>query len=126
MELETFSNPAPQHDYLIQHVAEEFTSVCPKTGHPDFGKIVLTYVPEAECIELKAYKLYLQGFRNEGIFYEAVTNRLFAELWERLEPRWMRLESLWNPHGGIRSNFLVAHAHPDVTPPEVPVFGFSR
>ena len=126
MDLETFPNPQPQRDYLIQHVAEEFTSVCPLTGHPDFGTIVLTYVPEAICVELKAFKLYLQAFRNRGIFYEAVSNQLMDELWAHLQPRWLRLESLWRPHGGIRSNYLLEQAQEGYQPPPTPLFGFSR
>lgn len=103
MELETFPNPAPQRDYVIQHVAEEFTSVCPKTGHPDFATIVLTYVADEVCLELKAYKIYLQSYRNQGIFYEAVTNKLLDDLVAAAKPRWMRLETRWTGRGGIRS-----------------------
>ncbi len=122
--IETFPNPAPERDYVIQHIAEEFTSVCPKTGHPDFGTLVLTYIPDALCIELKAYKLFLQGFRNEGIFYEAVTNRIFSEVKDLLAPRWIRLESLWKPHGGIRSSLFCEEAKPSFEEPDVPFFGF--
>ncbi|MGF1452684.1 MAG: preQ(1) synthase [Opitutales bacterium] len=126
MEIETFPNPAPEHDYIIQHIAEEFTSVCPKTGHPDFGKVVVTYVADKRCVELKAFKLYLQGFRNEGIYYEGVLNRIFREMWELLEPRWLRVEMLWNPHGGIRSNLTHEQRRNGYTPPATPLFGFSR
>lgn len=119
--IETFPNPAPQRNYVVQHIAEEFTSVCPKTGHPDFGILVLSYVPAEVCIELKAYKLYLQGFRNEGIFYEAVSNRIFEELWALLEPCWMRLETIWRPHGGIRSNILLEDEQPGYTGPKTPL-----
>lgn len=103
MELETFPNPAPQRDFIITHVAEEFTSVCPKTGHPDFATIVLQYVADEVCLELKAYKLYLQSYRNQGIFYEAVTNKLLDDLVAAAQPRWMRLETRWTGRGGIRS-----------------------
>lgn len=103
MELETFPNPAPNRDFIIQHVAEEFTSVCPKTGHPDFATIVLTYVAEDVCIELKDYKIYLQSYRNKGIFYEAVTNQLLDDLVSACSPRWMRIETRWTGRGGIRS-----------------------
>lgn len=126
MEIETFPNPAPENDYVIQHIAEEFTSVCPKTGHPDFGTIVLSYVAQERCIELKAYKLYLQGFRNEGIFYEGVTNRIFDEMWTLLQPRWQRVESIWRPHGGIRSNFFLERVQSGGAAPSVPWFGLSR
>ncbi len=126
IDIETFPNPGLGNPYLIQHVAEEFTSVCPKTGHPDFGTVVLTYQPGDCCIELKAYKLYLQGFRQKGIFYEAVTNEIFETLWTLLTPRWQRLETLWRPHGGIRSNYLVERCQPGHTAPATPLFGFSR
>ena len=86
--LDVFPNPHPKRDYVIEHVAPEFTSVCPVTGQPDFGTVRLTYVPEKVCVELKSYKFYLQSFRNTGIFYEAITNRL----WPRIDnnPLWPR------------------------------------
>lgn len=105
--LETFPNPFPQRDYVIRHNAPEFTSVCPKTGHPDFGEIILEYVPDQICVELKAYKIYLQGFRQKGIFYEAVTNEIFDTLYGVCKPRWMRIQSVWRPHGGISSTITV-------------------
>jgi 7-cyano-7-deazaguanine reductase len=77
--LETFENQFPQRDYRIEIVAPEFTSVCPKTGQPDFGTITVHYIPNRLCIELKSFKLYLQSFRNEGIFYEHVTNTILDE-----------------------------------------------
>ena len=78
--LETFANQYPNRDYVIEIVCPEFTSVCPKTGQPDFGTLTITYTPEAKCVELKSLKLYLQQFRNEGIFYETVTNRILDDL----------------------------------------------
>lgn len=122
MEIETFTNPAPQRDYVIQHIAEEFTSVCPKTGHPDFGIIVLTYVPDAVCVELKAYKLYLHEFRNKGIFYEAVTNEICSDMVELLRPRWLRIEAIWRGRGGIRSNIIAEHTGEGFSPPSCPHF----
>lgn len=101
--LECFENPNPQRDYVIEHVAEEFTSVCPKTGHPDFGVVTVQYVPDQSCIELKALKLYLQSFRNEGSFYEAVTNRIADDLATVMQPRWMLVQTDWRGRGGIRS-----------------------
>jgi 7-cyano-7-deazaguanine reductase len=101
--IETFSNPAPGRDYVIRHTCPEFTSVCPKTGQPDFATIELEYVPDQHCIELKALKLYYYSFRNEGIFYEAVTNRLLDELAEVCKPRWMRVTGTFNVRGGISS-----------------------
>ena len=103
MELETFPNPAPERDYLISHTCPEFTSVCPKTGQPDFATIELDYVPDQLCIELKSLKLYYYGFRNEGIFYEAVVNRILDELSAACKPRWMRITGKFNVRGGISS-----------------------
>lgn len=110
MDIETFPNPAPERNYVIQHIAEEFTSLCPVTGHPDFGTIVLTYVPGETCVELKAYKLYLQDFRTRGIFYEAVTNTICDDMVALLKPRWLRIETIWQGRGGIRSNITAEHA----------------
>src|SRR5687768_2208549 len=87
--LEVFANPAPGRDYLIEHVSEEFTSVCPMTGHPDFGHVTLRYAPGRSCVELKSLKLYYQSFRQCGIFYEAVTNRITDDLAKAMKPRWM-------------------------------------
>lgn len=101
--LECFANPNPGRDYLIEHVADEFTSVCPKTGHPDFGTVTVRFIPDKVCVELKALKLYLQSFRSEGIFYEAVTNRIADDLAEAMKPRWMIVETNWKGRGGIRS-----------------------
>lgn len=101
--IETFPNPAPHRNYVITHVCPEFTSVCPKTGQPDFATIELEYIPDRTCIELKALKLYYYSFRNEGIFYEAVTNRLLDELSFSCQPRWMRVTGHFNVRGGISS-----------------------
>ncbi len=107
--LECFENPAADRDYVIEHVAEEFTSVCPKTGHPDFGVVTLRYCPDQLCVELKALKLYYQSFRNEGIFYEAVTNRIRDDLVELMQPRWLELTTDWRGRGGIRSRITATH-----------------
>jgi 7-cyano-7-deazaguanine reductase len=101
--LETFANPHPGRDYEIVHVAPEFTSVCPKTGQPDFGTIRLTYVPNRLCVELKSYKFYLQSFRQCGIFYEDVTNRILDDLVQVLRPRSMAVVTEWTPRGGLHS-----------------------
>ena len=86
-QLETFPNPSPGRDYTIEIVCPEFTSVCPKTGQPDFGTITYTYTPAELCVELKSLKLYLQRFRNQGIFYEAVVNRLLDDFRHCCRPR---------------------------------------
>ncbi len=102
-QLETFPNPAPHRKYVITHECPEFTSVCPKTGQPDFAVIKLTYIPNDLCLELKSLKLYYYSFRNEGIFYEAVVNRILDELSEACKPRWMQVVGEFNVRGGIAS-----------------------
>ena len=106
--LETFPNPHPRRDYLIEHLAEEFTSVCPVTGQPDFGRMVIEYVADQLCVELKSLKLYLQSYRHEGIYYEDVTNRVLEHLADCLKPRWLQVRSEWRPRGGIRSTIVAA------------------
>jgi 7-cyano-7-deazaguanine reductase len=101
--IELFDNPAPGRDYLIRHMFPEFTSVCPKTGQPDFATIELEYIADAKCIELKSLKLYYQSFRNQGIFYEAVVNRMLDDLAGATVPRWMRITGSFNVRGGISS-----------------------
>ena len=107
--LQVFENSYPQRDYTIEIVCPEFTSVCPKTGQPDFGELTLTYVPDQKCVELKSLKLYLQQFRNEGIFYENVTNRILDDLISTLQPREMTLVSEWTPRGGISSRIIASY-----------------
>ncbi len=102
-DIETFPNPAPQRDYVITHICPEFTSVCPKTGQPDFATIELEYIPNQLCIELKSLKFYFVGFRNEGIYFEAVINRILDELSGACKPRWMRVSGEFNVRGGILS-----------------------
>ena len=101
--LETFPNPAPHRDYVIEHVCPEFTAVCPKTGQPDFATIKLTYVPESACVELKSLKLYYYAFRNRGIYYEAVVNVILDDLVLALKPRRLEIEGSFNVRGGIAS-----------------------
>lgn len=108
--LETFDNTYPGRDYTIEIVCPEFTSVCPKTGHPDFGKLTFTYVPDKKCIELKSLKLYLQRFRNEGIFYENITNRILDDVASVTEPKEMTLVSEWTPRGGISSRITARYS----------------
>ncbi len=107
--LETFSNEFPHRDYSIEIICPEFTSVCPKTGQPDFGTLTFTYTPEKLCVELKSLKLYLQSFRTEGIFYENVSNRIFDDLVTLLQPRRMKLVAAFTPRGGISTNVIVEH-----------------
>lgn len=110
--LVTFDNPAPQRDYVIEHVQPEFTSLCPVTGQPDFGTITIRYTPDRICVELKSLKIYFQAFRNQGIFYEAVTNRICDDLVKLLAPRWLQVESAWTPRGGMHSTITVEHPSP--------------
>jgi len=99
--LETFDNQYPGRDYEIEIVCPEFTSLCPKTGQPDFGTLTITYTPAERCVELKSLKLYLQRFRNEGTFYEHATNRILDDLVAVLRPRRMRIVAKFTPRGGI-------------------------
>jgi 7-cyano-7-deazaguanine reductase len=99
--LETFPNPRPERDYEIAISCPEFTALCPKTGLPDFGVIRITYVPDAECVELKSLKYYLIEFRNRGIFYENATNQILDDLVARLQPRRMTVVGDFSVRGGI-------------------------
>ena len=99
--LETFPNPRPGRDYTIVHTCPEFTAVCPKTGQPDFGIIRITYVAGRECVELKSLKMYLQGYRNRGIYFEDVTNAILDDLVAALRPRRMSVEGDFHVRGGI-------------------------
>ena len=101
--LETFPNPAPRRDYVIEHTHHEFTSVCPMTGHPDFAAITVRYVADKVCVELKSLKLYFHAYRNEGIFFEAVTNRICDDLGRRLRPRSLTIIADWKARGGFTS-----------------------
>lgn len=101
--LETFENQVPGRDYLIETICPEFTSVCPKTGQPDFGELTISYVPDRLCIELKSLKFYLQNFRNVGIFYEHVTNRILDDLVAVCRPRRMKVVAAFTPRGGLRT-----------------------
>lgn len=101
--LEVFPNPAPGRDFLIEHTHHEFTSVCPVTGHPDFGEITVRYVADKTCVELKSLKLYFHAFRNEGIYFEAVTNKICDDLGTLLAPRKLMVISSWKGRGGISS-----------------------
>src|SRR5262245_7242683 len=105
--LEAFENQFPNRDYVIEIVCPEFTSVCPKTGQPDFGTLTITYTPDRQCVELKSLKLYLQSFRNEGIFYENVTNRILDDLVAVLQPRRMKLVAAFTQRGGITKSVTV-------------------
>lgn len=102
-QLETFPNPRPDRDYVISHVYPEFTSMCPKTGMPDFATITIDYIADETCVELKSLKYYYHDYRNQGIFFEAVTNKILDDLVEACNPRWMEVVAEFNVRGGIAS-----------------------
>jgi len=107
--LETFENQYPEREYAIEVVCPEFTSICPKTGQPDFGTLTLTYVPWTKCVELKSLKMYLQQFRNEGIFYEHATNQILDDLVDVIQPRRLTLVARFTPRGGITTSVTVKY-----------------
>jgi 7-cyano-7-deazaguanine reductase len=109
VKIETFPNPNTDREYLIQHVNPEFTSVCPKTGLPDYGTITIEYIPDQLCLELKSLKYYYLSFRNEGIFYEAITNRILDELVEACQPLQMTIKTEWTPRGGLHSSIVAEY-----------------
>ena len=108
--LETFPNPAPRRDYRIHMEIPEFTCLCPKTGQPDFATLVLDYVPDKLCVELKSLKLYIWSYRSEGAFHEAVTNRILDDLVAATKPRFMRLTARFYVRGGIFTTIVAQHA----------------
>ncbi len=101
--LEIFPNPKPERDYTVIHEAPEFTSLCPKTGQPDFATIRIEYIPDKFCIELKSLKFYLNSYRSDGIYFESVTNKILDDLAEICKPRFMRVTAKFNVRGGIGS-----------------------
>jgi 7-cyano-7-deazaguanine reductase len=111
--LETFENAYPDREYTVIHTAPEFTSVCPKTGQPDFGKITIEYIPDDLCIELKSLKIYLNSYRNDGIFYESVVNKILDDLVEVCKPRYMIVTGEFNVRGGISSVVEAEYAKED-------------
>ena len=117
--LETFENPNPERDYVIRIDMPEFTCLCPKTGQPDFAVLNLEYIADERCVELKALKNYIWSFRDEGCFHEAVTNKILDDLVEATEPRFMRLEAIFNVRGGIYTTVVAEHKCPNWTPKDV-------
>jgi 7-cyano-7-deazaguanine reductase len=110
--LDTFLNPTPRRDYRIHMEIPEFTCLCPKTGQPDFATLVLDYIPDKLCVELKSLKLYIWSFRNEGAFHEAVANRILDDLVAATRPRYMRLTARFYVRGGIFTTVVAEHAKP--------------
>jgi 7-cyano-7-deazaguanine reductase len=107
--LETFANPAPERDYLVHIEIPEFTCLCPMTGQPDFATLVLDYVPDRRNVELKALKLYIWSYRDEGAFHEAVTNRIVDDLVQAMKPRFLRLTAKWYVRGGLFTTVVAEH-----------------
>lgn len=114
--LDTFPNPSPARDYVVHVEVPEFTCLCPLTGQPDFATLVIDYVPDRLNLELKALKLYMWSFRDEGVFHEAVTNRILDDLAAATRPRFMRLTARWYVRGGIFTTVVAEHRDPAWTP----------
>lgn len=108
-ELVTFPNPSPDRDYWIRHECPEYTAVCPVTGQPDFGTIIVLFVPDKRCVELKSLKLYLWSFRDEGHYFEQVTNQILDDLVKALGPRQITVIGRFNVRGGITSQVVARH-----------------
>ncbi len=107
--LETFPNPNPERDFLIHMQIPEFTCLCPKTGQPDFATLILDYIAERKCVELKSLKLYIWSYRDKGAFHEAVTNQILDDLVKATQPRFMRLTAKFNVRGGIFTTVVAEH-----------------
>ena len=116
-ELETFGNPNPERDFTIRIRVPEFTCICPKTGQPDFATIFIDYIADQKCVELKALKLYMWSFREEGGFHEAMTNRILTDLVEATDPRYMRVTGEWNVRGGVYTTVVAEHRKEGWMPP---------
>jgi len=113
---DTFLNPKPQRDYLIHMEMPEFTCLCPRTGQPDFATLILEYIPDKKCVELKSLKLYIWSYRNQGAFHEAVTNSILDDLVKAIKPRFMRLTSKFYVRGGIFTTVVAEHRKPGWEP----------
>jgi len=116
-ELELFPNPQPERDYTIRITIPEFTCLCPKTGQPDFATLLLEYIPDRQCVELKSLKMYVWSFRDEGAFHEAVTNEILDDLVNATAPRFMRLSAIFNVRGGIDTTIIAEHRAEGWQPP---------
>jgi 7-cyano-7-deazaguanine reductase len=115
-DLEIFANPNPERDYSIRMRVPEFTCLCPKTGQPDFATILIDYVPDRQCIELKALKLYMWSYRDTGAFHEAVINKILGDLSSACQPRFMRITGEFYVRGGIYTTVVAEHRKPGWTP----------
>ena len=118
-DLETFPNPQPGRDYTIRITIPEFTCLCPKTGQPDFATISIEYVPADLCVELKALKLYMWTFRDQGAFHEAVTNEMLNHIVNAIHPNYMRIRAEFNVRGGIYTTVIAEHKNPNWKAPDL-------
>ncbi|MFL6579945.1 MAG: preQ(1) synthase [Burkholderiales bacterium] len=126
LSLDTFPNPNPARDYLIHMEIPEFTCLCPKTGQPDFATLLLDYVPDKKCVELKSLKLYIWSFRDQGAFHEAVTNRMLDDLAKATQPRFMRLTARFFVRGGLYTTVSAEHIKNGWTPqPRIDLSGLE-
>ncbi len=116
--LSTFRNPSASREYTIRIRIPEFTCLCPKTGQPDFATLLVEYIPDQRCVELKSLKQYIWSFRNHGTFHEAVANQILTDLIRCAEPRFMRLTARFNVRGGIYTTVVVEHRQPGWSSPE--------
>ncbi|HVC50194.1 MAG TPA: preQ(1) synthase [Burkholderiales bacterium] len=107
--IDSFLNPAPSRDYAVHIQIPEFTCLCPLTGQPDFAKLILGYIPDERCIELKSLKMYIWSFRNEGAFHEAVTNQIVDDLVKAINPRYLKLTAKFYVRGGLFTNVVAEH-----------------
>ena len=107
--IETFENPNPERDYVIEMDCPEFTCLCPMTGQPDFAQFEISYIPDKLCVELKSLKLYLWSYRDEGAFHEAVTNCILDDIVGAISPRWMEVTGYFNVRGGIETAVTATH-----------------
>ena len=122
-ELETFDNPRPGRDYTVRIAIPEFTCLCPMTGQPDFATLKLEYIPEQRCVELKALKLYVWSYRDQGAFHEDVTNQILDDLVAACAPNFMRLSAEFNVRGGVYTTVIAEHRRPGwqaATPIQLP------
>jgi 7-cyano-7-deazaguanine reductase len=114
--IEIWENQNPQRDFIISIMIEEFTSVCPKTGLPDFGTITIDYIPDQTCVELKAFKYYMLAYRQVGIFYENVVNRILTDFVAACQPRQVTVKGVFSARGGIKTDVSVRYTRPGYTP----------
>jgi 7-cyano-7-deazaguanine reductase len=124
--LETFDNKHPENDYLVSFDAYEFTSLCPKTGQPDFAKVFISYIPTQKMVESKSLKLYLFGFRNHGDFHEDCMNIILNDLYQLMDPKYIEVFGLFTPRGGISIYPFVNRVNPKYQTAEIKQLAFQR